>query len=197
MRKNYFPWNLNIGQLEVELVFIIFNKEVMNCVNGWCKCLRSYILKKEGLRTSLQWKVHLTYPASLQALYTNTWKQIIQIQYNRVKNPNWQKATSWLCTSVVENLDSDNRGQIQQIARAGLEPETAGLWVRWLPPMLPKIFTDVGLIRFSLDSPRVQFLRLNETNAWLNRGWTPLCYPWGTPQTSWKTGQGKLFSLQV
>ena len=43
---------------------------------------------------------------------------------------------------------------------------------------------------FLKDYPRVQFLWLNETNARLNRGWTPLCYPWGTSQTSGKTGQG-------
>ena len=27
-------------------------------------------------------------------------------QHNRIKNPNWQKATSWLFTSVAENLNS-------------------------------------------------------------------------------------------
>ena len=28
------------------------------------------------------------------------------MQHNRIKNPNWQKATSWLFTSVAENLNS-------------------------------------------------------------------------------------------
>ena len=40
--------------------------------------------------------MHLAYPASLQALHSNTYKQIIQIQHNRIKKPNWQEATSWL-----------------------------------------------------------------------------------------------------
>ena len=49
-----------------------------------------------SLKACLWWKVHLAYPASLQALHSNTYKQIIQIQHNRIKNPNWQEATSWL-----------------------------------------------------------------------------------------------------
>ena len=47
---------------------------------------------------------------SLSGQFTGTplkyQKQIIQIQHNRIKNPNWQKATSWLFTSVAENLNS-------------------------------------------------------------------------------------------
>ena len=40
--------------------------------------------------------MRLAYPASLQALHSNNKKQIIQIVYNRIKKPNWQKATSSL-----------------------------------------------------------------------------------------------------
>ena len=73
--------------------------------------------------------MHLAYPASLQALHSNISKQIIQIQHNRIKNPTWQEATSWLFTSVAEEWTQDDREQIQQVARAGLEPGTAGLRV--------------------------------------------------------------------
>ena len=45
------------------------------------------------------------------------------MQHNRIKNFNWQEATSGLFKSVAEE-------QIQQVARAELEPETAGLRVR-------------------------------------------------------------------
>ena len=46
------------------------------------------------------------YPASLQALHSNlTQKQIIQIQHNMIKNPNWQEAASWLFTSAAEDLN--------------------------------------------------------------------------------------------
>ena len=45
------------------------------------------------------------------------------MQHDRIKNPNWQEATSWLFTSVAEE-------QIQQVARARLEPATAGLRAR-------------------------------------------------------------------
>ena len=65
-----------------------------------------FYFKKEALKACLQWKVHLAYPASLQALHSITQKQIIQIQHNRVKNPNCQEAASWLFTSVTEDLNS-------------------------------------------------------------------------------------------
>ena len=64
--------------------------------------------------------MHLAYPASLRALHSNTQKQIIQIQHNRIKKPNRQEATSWLFTSVAEDLNSGDQEQIQQVARAGL-----------------------------------------------------------------------------
>ena len=61
---------------------------------------------KKGIKACLQWKVHLAYPASLQALHSNSWKQIIQIQHNRIKNPKWQEATSWLIISVAKDFNS-------------------------------------------------------------------------------------------
>ena len=81
----------------------------------------------KGLNACLWWKVHLAYPASLQALHSNT---IIQIQHNRIKNPNWQKATSWLftITNVAEDFISGrSRKQIEHVTRAVLEPGIAGL----------------------------------------------------------------------
>ena len=33
-------------------------------------------------------------------------KQIIQIEHNIVKNPNWPEATSWLFTSMTEDFNS-------------------------------------------------------------------------------------------
>ena len=74
--------------------------------------------------------MHLAYPASFQALHSNTWKQIIQIQHNRIKSLNWQEATSWLFTSVAEDLNSGRPIAIEQVARVGLEPGTTGLRVR-------------------------------------------------------------------
>ena len=37
---------------------------------------------------------------------TNSKYKIIQIQHNRIKNPNWQEETSRLFTSVAEDLNS-------------------------------------------------------------------------------------------
>ena len=50
--------------------------------------------------------MHLAYPSSLQVLLSNTYKEIIQIRHNMIKNPNWQEATIWLFTSVAEDLNS-------------------------------------------------------------------------------------------
>ena len=75
--------------------------------------------------------MYLAYLASLQALHSKTLKQIIQIQLNnRITNPNQQEASSWLFTSMAERELGTDREQIQLVARAGLEPGTAGLRVR-------------------------------------------------------------------
>ena len=51
----------------------------------------------------------------------------MQIKHNRIKNYNWREATSWLFTSVAEDLYLG--WQIQQVARAGLEPGIVWLLV--------------------------------------------------------------------
>jgi len=50
--------------------------------------------QKKGLKVCLQWKVHLAYPASLKALNLK--------KHSKIKNPNWQEATSLLFTSVAK-----------------------------------------------------------------------------------------------
>ena len=51
---------------------------------------------------------------------------------NKIKNPNWQEASSWLFTLVAEDLNSGHTEykSSKWPARAGLEPGTAGLQVR-------------------------------------------------------------------
>ena len=46
--------------------------------------------------------MQLVYRQSTQIIQ----KQRIQIQHNRIKNPNWQEATSWLLPSVAEDVNS-------------------------------------------------------------------------------------------
>ena len=44
----------------------------------------------------------------------------MQIQHNRIKNPNRQEAISWLFTSVAEDLNSGRpRDQIEQVFESG------------------------------------------------------------------------------
>ena len=73
-------------------------------------------------------------------------KQIIQIKHNIVKNPNWPGANQLAIYKRGQGFElGATEKQIQVVARAGLEPETAGLRVRHadqsatLPPSKTKI----------------------------------------------------------
>ena len=70
------------------------------------------------------------------------------MQHNRIKNPKWQEATSWLFTSVAE--DPARAGLV---ARAGLEPRAAGLRVRRADhsaTLSPSASFPVGISRVEL-----------------------------------------------
>ena len=56
----------------------------------------------------------------------------MQIEHNRIqKNPNWLEAASVGYLQAWPRIwTRDDQEQIQQLARAGLEPGTAGLRVR-------------------------------------------------------------------
>ena len=56
----------------------------------------------------------------------------MQIEHNRIqKNPTWQEAATVGYSQAWPRIwTRDDREQIQQVARAGLEPGTAGLRVR-------------------------------------------------------------------
>ena len=51
---------------------------------------------------------------------------LVQTEHNRIKKPNWREEgpVGYLYTSVTKDLSRDNREQIQQVPRAGLEPGT-------------------------------------------------------------------------
>ena len=76
-------------------------------------------------------------------------KQIIQIEQNIVKNPNWPEANQ---SAIYKHDRGFELGatvkQIQVVVRAELEPGTAGLQVRradhsgTLPPILKYIVHD-------------------------------------------------------
>ena len=58
-------------------------------------------------------------------------KQIIQIKHNIVKNPNWPEADQLAIYKCGRGFElGRSMKQIQLVARAGLEPGTAGLRVR-------------------------------------------------------------------
>jgi len=58
-------------------------------------------------------------------------KQIIQIEHNIVKNPNWSEANQLAIYKRGRWFElGTSEKQIQVVVRAGLEPGTAGLRVR-------------------------------------------------------------------
>ena len=74
------------------------------CAPGYkgTDCDGMYISRGEGA----PYMVELLNPASFQALHADSYKQIIQIGGNRIKNLNWQEATSRLFTIVAKDLNS-------------------------------------------------------------------------------------------
>ena len=58
-------------------------------------------------------------------------KQILQIEHNIVKNPNWLEANQFAIYKRGRGFELEaTEKQIQVVIRAGLEPRTAGLRVR-------------------------------------------------------------------
>jgi len=58
-------------------------------------------------------------------------KQIIQIEHNIVKNPNWSEANQLAIYKLGRGFELEaTKKQIQVVVRAGLEPGTTGLRVR-------------------------------------------------------------------
>ena len=77
-------------------------------------------------------------------------KQILQIEHNIVKNPNWPEANQLAIYKRGRGFELEaTKKQIQVVARAGLEPRSAGLRVRHadhsatLPPYMVKR-TELG-----------------------------------------------------
>ena len=58
-------------------------------------------------------EVQLVYRHSTLNLIRN--KIITQIEHNRIENPNWQEATSWIITSVAKEFMLGRPKQIQQV----------------------------------------------------------------------------------
>ena len=61
---------------------------------------------------------------SLEALHSNNKKQSIQMEHNRIKNPNWQQAASCLFTSVEEDLNLEG-------PRTNPASGQSGTWTRY------------------------------------------------------------------
>ena len=95
----------------------------------------SYLRDHKIGSTVKKWKVHLAYPASLQALHSNTWKQIMPQQHNRINNPNWQEATSWLFASVAKDLNSGLPRTIPTSCQSGTQTLDHQILIpmRWPP----------------------------------------------------------------
>ena len=78
-------------------------------------------------------------------------KQIIQIEHNIVKNPNWPEANQLAIYKRGRGFElRATEKQIQVVARAGLEPGIAGLRVRHTDhsATLPLPVNTVNVINF-------------------------------------------------
>ena len=94
-------------------------------------------------------------------------KQIIQIEYNIVKNPNWPEANQLAIYKRGRGFEvGATVKQIQVVVRAGLQPGTAGLRVRHtdhsttLPPVNRKSQSAKSFIHESQPVKRSKFIFL-------------------------------------
>ena len=108
-------------------------------------------------------------------------KQIIQIKHNIVKNPNWPEADQLAIYKCGRGFELGRSvKQIQRVARAGLEPGTAGLRVRradhsaTLPyfiyglskiGILTKLFEIKKVIKDKLETLSLSFSNLQNCNV--------------------------------
>ena len=85
-------------------------------------------------------------------------KQIIQIEHNIVKNPNWPEANQLAIYKLGRGFElGPTEKQIPEVARAGLEPGTAALRVRHadhsatLPPIAKTMTANGKHFTFPLE----------------------------------------------
>ena len=94
-------------------------------------------------------------------------KQIIQIKHNIVKNPNWPEADQLAIYKCGRGFELGRSvKQIQLVARAGLEPGTAGLRVRRAdhsPLVLLYLFDSLRSFSFPLFCNQKKCLSFRET----------------------------------
>ena len=78
---NYLSKNHQLGSylrnITAAVKLLVTNKRRASSLTLVTSSSGKVLKRKKGLKAFLQWKVHLAYPASLQALHSNTQKQII------------------------------------------------------------------------------------------------------------------------
>ena len=89
----------------------VFRIAAQHCMKGMGEGKLYFLLLKlvKSKRSPLGQSVSTNFVADCslhQALHSNNWKQIIQIEHNRVKKNSWQKAISWLFLGMTEDLNS-------------------------------------------------------------------------------------------
>ena len=79
------------------------------CLN-WNGFALSCLLSQHGVKVAIlrikKPEISMTNPSVGGGPATNSEYKIIQIQHNRIKNPNWQEETSRLFTSMAEDFNS-------------------------------------------------------------------------------------------
>ena len=99
--------------------------------SGILDVLGDYLTAMTGLRESrLWWKVHLAYPATLQALHPILRNKEFKYNIRLLKIPTGRRHPVGYLQAWPRIWTREDREQILQVARAWLEPGTAGLRVR-------------------------------------------------------------------
>ena len=126
------------------------------------------------------------YPASLQALPSNN-SGIKEIEHNRIKNPNWQEATSWLFTSVAEDLNSGRPRTNPANGQSGTRTRDRGLRVRRADhsATLPRPFASSSFVSCFTDEVRsVAYITLMRIRVPFPLPFRVFYLPYPSPKTS-------------
>ena len=94
-----------------------------------CYCYISILIKKKIINDL--YLPSAVFIAQMLVGPSKQLKQILQIEHNIVKNPNWPEANQLAIYKRGRGFElGRTKKEIQEVVRAGLEPGTAGLRVR-------------------------------------------------------------------
>jgi len=149
--------------------------------------------------------MHLAYPASLQVLHSNTWKQIIQIQHNRTEKPHLAEGRQLAIykrgrgfeLGTTENKCIKWPGRDSNPGPPDCKSDALSTRPRCLHATFVRLrvpFTRNHLNRAKIRMPCLSMFRVNRANRYIPRlslqtgtaiGWFLVTWPWLKSNVSW------------